>query len=398
MTVEDVTERSHLQAVLLQAQRMEAVGQLAGGIAHDFNNALMIVSSCAEVMAEEFPEGHAQYKNAMQILSATRGATRLARQLLTFSRKHVVSPSVFDLSKVVSGVIEMLRRPLGEEVDLVVIPNPQKGAVRADPAQIEQILINLAVNAGDAMPEGGTLTLRTENVELDAEFVKQHPGSRQGSFVVVSVTDTGCGMDERTQARIFEPFFTTKEKGTGLGLATVYGIMKQSGGYISVESGVGTGTTFRCFLPRFKEERERKPLSPPKAIPQKGTESVLLVEDDSPLRELVRDFMLDLGYQVSTASDGAQALELIEKTSGPIHLMITDLVIPRISGDQVAARMGRWHPETRVIYLSGYAQERIKTKLIAGARLLRKPFELSLLAQAMREVLDSPAHAGTEVG
>jgi len=398
MTVEDVTERSHLQAVLLQAQRMEAVGQLAGGIAHDFNNALMIVSSCAEVMAEEFPEEHPQHKNAMQILTATRGATRLARQLLTFSRKHVVSPSVFDLSKVVSGVTEMLRRPLGEEIELVVIPNPQKGAVRADPAQIEQILINLAVNAGDAMPEGGTLTLRTENVELDAEFVKQHPGSRQGSFVAVAVADTGCGMDERTQARIFEPFFTTKEKGTGLGLATVYGIMKQSGGYISVESDVGIGTTFKCFLPRFKEERKSKPVSVPRPIPQKGTESVLLVEDDRPLRELVRDFMLDLGYQVSTASDGAQALELMEKTSGPIHLMITDLVIPQISGDQVAARMGQWHPETRVIYLSGYAHERIKSKLIAGARLLQKPFELSLLAQAMREVLDSPAHEGAGNG
>ncbi len=392
MTMEDLSEHNHMQAVLQQAQRMEAVGQLASGIAHDFNNALMIVSSCAEVMAEDFPEGHPRYKNAMQILAATRGATRLARQLLSFSRKHVVSPSVFDLSRVVSGVADMLRRPLGEHIELTVVPNALKGAVRADPAQIEQILINLAVNAGDAMPDGGKLTLRTKNVELDDEFVKRHPGSRVGSFVMVSVSDTGCGMDGPTQARIFEPFFTTKKKGTGVGLATVYGIMKQSGGYISVESEPRIGTTFRCYLPRFREEREIKPVSAPRPVPQKGTERVLLVEDDGPLRELVRDFMLDLGYQVSTASDGQQALELMEKTAGPIHLMVTDVVIPRISGDQVAARMGQWHPETRVIYLSGYAQERTKNKIAAGAKLLRKPFELPLLAETMREVLDSPAH------
>ena len=376
---------------------MDGIGQLTGGIAHDFNNALMIISGCAEAMAEEFQEGHPQHRNVTQIVAATRGATQLARQLVAFTRKQVVSVSVFDLSKLVSATAEWLPRPLGEHVELVVVPNAHTGMVRADSAQLEQTLINLAVNAGDAMPEGGRLTLRTDNVELDAEFVNHHPGSKQGSFVVVSVADTGCGMDAQTQARIFEPFFTTKEMGTGLGLATVYGIMKQSGGYISLESWPGRGTTFQCYLPRFREERAGEGLSAPPHVRQKGTESVLLVEEDGPFRELVRDFMVDLGYQVLSASDGEQALKLLEGTWGPIHLMVSDLVVPPISGDPLAERLAQWHPETRVIYLSGYADQRITRKLVAGASLLRKPFELPLLARAMREVLDSPARQNAGV-
>ena len=372
---------------------MGAIGQLA----HDFNNALMIISACAEVMVEEFQEGHPQHQNATQILAATRGATKLARQLVALSGKHVVSASVFDLSKLVSATAELLAGPLGEHIEWVVVPNAHTGMVRADSAQLEQTLIHLARNAADAMPEGGRLTLRTDNVELDAEFVNHHPGSRQGSFVVVSVADTGCGMDAQTQARIFEPFFTTKEMGTGQGLATVYGVMKQTGGYISLESQPGRGTTFQCYLPRLREEREGKGLSAPQRVRQKGGESVLLVEDDGSFRELVRHFMVDLGYQVFTASDGEQALKLLEGTSGPIHLMVSDLVVPPISGDQLADGMAQWHPETRVIYLSGHADERIKSKLVAGASLLRKPFELPVLARAMREVLDSPARQSAGV-
>src|SRR5882762_4151048 len=358
-----------MREMLQEARRMDGIGQLTGGIAHDFNNALMIISGCAEAMAEEFQEGHPQHRNATQILAATRGATQLARQLVAFTRKQVVSVSVFDLSKLVSATAEWLPRPLGEHVELVVVPNAHTGMVRADSAQLEQTLINLAVNAGDAMPEGGRLTLRTDNVELDAE----------------------------TQARIFEPFFTTKEMGTGLGLATVYGIMKQSGGYISLESRPGRGTTFQCYLPRFREERAGEGLSAPPHVRQKGTESVLLVEEDGPFRELVRDFMVDLGYQVLSASDGEQALKLLEGTWGPIHLMVSDLVVPPISGDPLAERLAQWHPETRVIYLSGYADQRITRKLVAGASLLRKPFELPLLARAMREVLDSPARQNAGV-
>jgi two-component system, cell cycle sensor histidine kinase and response regulator CckA len=354
----DVSERKRLEALLLQAQKMEAVGRLAGGVAHDFNN--------------------------------LRGAA-LTRQLLAFSRKQVLQPRILDLNEVVADVEKMLRRVIGEDIQLVTMPGAGIGRIRADPGQIEQVLMNLVVNARDAMPRGGRLIFETANVALDDNYVRAHPEVQPGPFVMLAVSDTGVGMDAQTQAHIFEPFFTTKEqgKGTGLGLATVFGIVQQSGGSISVESRLGLGTTCRIYFPRVVDELPRPPLPPPGAPLPRGTETVLLVEDAHPLREMIREILEGAGYTVLGCSDSEDALRQVG-ASNPIHLMLTDVVMPRVSGPELAKSVQISRPEIKVLFMSGYTDEAMGLHgvLGAGTQFIQKPFTADALIRKVREAID----------
>ncbi|HWY27144.1 MAG TPA: PAS domain S-box protein [Candidatus Angelobacter sp.] len=389
----DITDRKQLEEQLRQAQKMEAVGRLAGGIAHDFNNLLMVIQGYADLLAERLPAGDALRRNAEQIQMASQRATSLTRQLLAFSRKQMLAPKILNIQSVVTDMEKILRRLIGEDVALEVSSARELGLVKADRSQIEQVILNLAVNARDAMPEGGRLTIETGNVELDASYAHPPAVLSPGKYVMLAVTDNGCGMDAATQAHIFEPFFTTKEKGkgTGLGLATVYGIVKQSGGYVWVYSEPGRGTSFKVYLPRIEEEharvgREGQPDS--QSIPR-GTETILLVEDEKGVRELAREYLEMSGYSVIEAEDGHTALELAAMHAGPIQLLMTDVVMPGISGRELAVRVTKIRPGIKVLYMSGYTDQSVVHHgiLETDAVLLQKPFTMVTLASKLRELL-----------
>jgi two-component system cell cycle sensor histidine kinase/response regulator CckA len=390
---EDVTERRALERQLRTAQKMEAVGRLSGGIAHDFNNLLGVIIGYSQVLKRSLKPEHPLYEHAEEIEKASQRAVSLTRQLLAFSRQQVLEPVVLNMNALVSDMEKMLPRLIGEDVALTLTLDPALGQVKADPGQVEQVIMNLAVNARDAMPDGGKLTIQTANVDLDTAYTHQHPGSRVGSYVMLRVTDTGTGIDPEIQAQIFEPFFTTKErdKGTGLGLATVYGVVKQSGGYIAVDSEKGKGASFSVYLLRVENAVTAPDLSNEAPVSVRGSETILLVEDEESLRKLADMFLRDSGYHVLTAADGAQALQVARQYAGPIHLLLTDVVMPGINGRVLAERLAPSQPGMRILYVSGYTDSFIAGHgvLEAGAHLLHKPFTEESLTRKVRELLDA---------
>ncbi len=392
---EDVTERRALEQQLRQAQKMEAVGRLAGGIAHDFNNLLMVISGYSEFLLERIGPEPALRGPAQEIANAAQRATSLTRQLLAFSRKQMLAPKLVDLNGVVTENLKMLTRLIGEDIDLVMVPGSDIGAVKADPGQIEQVVMNLAVNARDAMPHGGKLTIETANVTLDANYARFHSPVKPGDYVMLAISDTGMGMDTETLTHIFEPFYTTKGlKGTGLGLSTVYGIVKQSEGYVWVYSEPGKGTTFKIYLPRVDATSQIEALQPmsPAEQPVPGRETVLLVEDEENLRQLVRQSLESQGYRVIDAADGGAAIRLSQAHPGPIHLLLTDVIMPGMNGRELANQVSSSRPEMKVLYMSGYTENHIghNGTLDQGIALLQKPFTLPALKAKVREVLDTP--------
>jgi two-component system, cell cycle sensor histidine kinase and response regulator CckA len=392
---EDVTERRALEQQLRQSQKMEAVGRLAGGVAHDFNNLLMVISGYSEFLLDRLGPDPALRGPAQEIASAAVRATSLTRQLLAFSRKQMLAPKILDLNSVVTENLKMLNRMIGEDIELMMVPAADLGTVRADAGQIEQVIMNLAVNARDAMPAGGKLTIETSNVSLDEDYARFHAPLRPGNYVMLAISDTGAGMDSETQSHIFEPFFTTKgPKGTGLGLSTVYGIVKQSGGYIWVYSEAGKGTTFKVYLPRVADTVEapaQVAVPAESAATEPGTETVLLVEDETNLRYLARQFLEKQGYRVVEAADGAAAMQIAVAHEGMIHLLLTDVIMPGMNGRELAQRISEIRPNVKVLYMSGYTENVIGSNgtLDAGVRLLQKPFTLRDLKSKVREVLDS---------
>ena len=393
---EDVTERRALEQQLRQAQKMEAVGRLAGGIAHDFNNLLMVISGYSEFLLERIGPEPSLRGPAQEIANAAGRATSLTRQLLAFSRKQMLAPKVVDLNGVVQENLKMLTRLIGEDIDLVMVPSSQVGAVKADPGQIEQVVMNLAVNARDAMPQGGKLTIETANVTLDANYARFHSPVKPGNYVMLAISDTGMGMDAETQTHIFEPFYTTKGlKGTGLGLSTVYGIIKQSEGYIWVYSESGKGTTFKIYLPRVDAAAMQLEAPQPAASAEpsgSSRETILLVEDEENLRQLARQSLEHQGYTVIDAPDGAAAIRLSQSHKGPIHLLLTDVIMPGMNGRELANQVSSTRPEIKVLYMSGYTENHIghNGTLDEGITLLQKPFTLPALKAKVREVLDTP--------
>jgi PAS domain S-box-containing protein len=389
----DVTERVQLEQQLRQAQKMEAVGRLAGGIAHDFNNILTAITGYADLLLEDLGATDPRRQDADEIHKAADRAAGLTRQLLAFSRQQVLQPTVIEVNKLVGDLEKMLRRLLGEDVELTTRLAPTTGRVKADPGQLEQVIMNLAVNARDAMPTGGKLTLETGNMDLDESYATDHYPARAGPFVMLAVSDTGIGMSEETQAHMFEPFFTTKEKGkgTGLGLATVYGIIKQSGGFVWVYSELGHGTTFKLYLPRVQElaERASEPAQAP-ARPARGTETVLVVEDEAPVRSIARQVLERHGYTVLEAPSAEAALDLVTRYSGTIHLLLTDVVMPGLNGRELATKLASLRPDARVIFMSGYTDDAVTRHgvLEPGSAYVQKPFTPDAIARRVREVLD----------
>ncbi|HSP93689.1 MAG TPA: PAS domain S-box protein [Thermoanaerobaculia bacterium] len=399
--VHDVSERKkseeekrRLQEQLVQAQKMEAVGQLAGGIAHDFNNLLTAITGYSELLLGELPPEDLRRSHAEEIRKAGERAASLTQQLLAFSRRQVLEPKVLDVNVVVSDIERMLRRLIGEHIELKTRKTPDVWKVKADPGQIEQAILNLVLNARDAMPSGGTLAIETSNAELDQEFARSHVPTQPGSYVMVAVSDTGVGISDDVKARLFEPFFTTKErgKGTGLGLSTTYGIIKQSGGYLWCDSEVGRGTTFQVLLPRVEEpvsEVVERKTSPPI---HPGDETVLLVEDEPEVRSLVQRILKTQGYTVVTAANPDEALAVAREFRGPIQLMVTDVVMPGMSGLQLAERLNPTRPDMKVLFVSGYTNDAIGHQgvLDPGTAFLQKPFTPNALARKVREVLEAP--------
>ena len=392
---EDVSEQRVLENQFRQAQKMEAVGRLAGGVAHDFNNLLMVISGYTEVLLEHTGAKHPLYPKIQAIHQATERATGVTRQLLAFSRKQMLELKVVDVNSIVTDMERLLCPLIGEGIHLQTKLANDLGRTRADAGQIEQVIMNLVVNSKDAMPDGGKITIQTANVIFNDEFRPEYSYIRPGAYVSLSVSDTGHGMDKETQARIFEPFFTTKEKGkgTGLGLSTVYGIIKQSGGYVLVQSEPGQGTTFRIYLPRVEEVAETPSQLAVGEAKNSGTETILLVEDEESVRELVRETLESKGYRVFEAENGEAALRLTAKLSQPVDVLITDVVMPGMSGRELSARLSASCPNTKVLYLSGYTEDAIihEGVLDAGTAFLQKPFTLQALARKLREVLGESA-------
>ena len=388
---EDITQRKLLEDQLRQAQKMEAVGQLAGGVAHDFNNALGVITGYSDLLQMSLPPDSTAHRHAEEIAKAGRRAAALTRQLLAFSRKQVIQPVVLDLNSASHELEKMLHRLIGEHIEITFRRGPDLGGVRMDLGQVEQVLMNLCVNARDAMPQGGKLCIETANVELDKAFARQHAYVQPGSYVMLSVSDTGCGMGPETQRRIFEPFFTTKDpgKGTGLGLSTVYGIAKQNDGYIIVCSEVEKGTTFRLYLPRLAERAKVAAAAPAPLALACGTETVMVVEDEEALRTLARTCLESNGYFVLDAPNAAAALQMAETDSRRIDLLLTDVVMPGMGGRDLANRMLVLHPKVKVLYMSGYTNDLIDQQrtLEPGTELLEKPFTLHALLSKVGKVL-----------
>ena len=390
--VEDVTERQLLEAQLRQAQKMESVGRLAGGVAHDFNNVLTAIFGYADLVLEDLPLGSAARQDIEEIRKAAERAAALTRQLLAFSRQQVLAPVVLSVNDLVEDIAKMLLRLVGEDIAVRLALARDAGNVRADPGQLQQVLMNLVVNARDAMPTGGKLLIETANAALTEQYAELHQPVVPGAYVMLAVSDTGIGMDAETKARIFEPFFTTKEKGrgTGLGLSTVYGIVKQSGGYIWVYSEPGRGTTFKLYFPRVVEPAEALP--PPKETATlSGTETILLAEDDEMLRPLSKGLLEKLGYRVLEAENVERALAVASAYAGPIHLLVSDVVMPGASGRELARRLAPTRPDTRVLFVSGYTDDAVvhHGMLEPGLTFLQKPFTPAALARKVREVLDA---------
>jgi PAS domain S-box-containing protein len=390
--VEDVTERRMLEQQLRQSQKMEAVGRLAGGVAHDFNNLLTVIRGYTEILLTDVPEGDVRRSELEEIMKASDRAGALTRQLLAFSRQQVLAPKVLNLNTIVQNMHNLLKRLLGEDVDLQTVLDPALGHVKADPSQIEQVLMNLAVNARDAMPMGGRLTIETINVELAENWGRDIINAKPGPYVMIAMTDSGAGMDEATKARVFEPFFTTKEqgKGTGLGLSTAYGIVKQSDGYISVYSEVGIGSTFKVYLPRMDSRRDSGAISAAVPATDRGTETVLLVEDEEGVRKLVQGILVRQGYNVLEATSGEEALEVMHEHTGKIDLLLSDVVLVGMSGRELSERMRIQMPTLRVIYMSGYTDDAIVRHgvLTESAEFLQKPFSSDILLRKVRAVLE----------
>jgi len=389
----DITEKKSLEGLLMQAQRMEGIGLLAGGAAHDFNNILCVILGLSEVLMVQLKQGEPARAMVEEIHKAGQRAVALTRQLLAFSRKQVLTPVVLDLNALVADVQKMLRRLIGEDILLKCSFDAALGPVKADPGQIEQILINLTVNARDAMPQGGRFTIETRNVDLDESFTRRDPEIRPGPYALLAVMDTGTGMDDATRAHIFEPFFTTKEvgKGTGLGLATVYGIVKQSHGCIEVFSAPGQGTTFKVYFPRVMTATPAaKTEQPIDALPT-GTETILLAEDEKHVRTLWQIALQSAGYVVLEACDGEDGVRVSDEHSGPIHLLVTDVVMPKKNGRQLADALALRRPHMKVLYVSGYTDDTVVRQNVLQAQMafLNKPCTLALLARKVRAVLDS---------
>jgi PAS domain S-box-containing protein len=386
----DISARVELETQLRQVQKLDAIGRLAGGIAHEFSNLLTVISGHGEILAQRLPEEDPARRNLHEISSASSRAAALTRQLLVFSRRQMLRPIVLDLNTVARDMQNLLRRLLGEDVELVAKLDPELGRVRADAGQIEQMIINLALNARDAMPTGGRLTLETMNVELDEAHVRAHAGTRPGRYAMLVVSDTGCGMDEETRARLFEPFFTTKPQGqrAGMGLAIVYGIVQQSGGSITVSSEQRRGSSFRVYLPLA--EGAAAPRPEPAAEAARGTETILLVEDEPVVRDLCQEVLSRSGYTVLSARDSSEARRLCESHQGPIHLLLTDIVMPELSGHELACRLSPLRPDMRVLYMSGHSDEAVTAHGVSepSVAFLQKPFTPDTLARKVRQGLD----------
>jgi PAS domain S-box-containing protein len=389
---QDITERKRLEEQLLVSQKMEAVGRLAGGVAHDFNNLLGVIVGYSDLILDAFPSDDPRYQQVEQIKKAGLRATSLTRQLLTFSRKQVCQLSVLDINALVTDFNKMLRRMVSEDIELANVLQPGLGQVKADPGQIEQVIMNLVVNSRDAMPNGGKLIIETANIDLDEGYCLLHPSVQPGHYVMLAVSDTGSGMDAKTQTRIFEPFFTTKEegKGTGLGLATVYGVVKNSEGHIWVYSELGKGTTFKIYFPRIDEPAQSAATDRGEAGSLRGSETILLAEDSAPLRVLTCALLENNGYKVIAAENGIEAVKLAERCDRPIHLLLTDVVMPGMSGRELADRLAVKRPDMRVLYMSGYTNDVIGYHgvLEPGLSFLQKPFSQEALTHKLREVLD----------
>jgi two-component system cell cycle sensor histidine kinase/response regulator CckA len=387
----DITERRDLEDQLRQAQKMEGIGRLAAGVAHDFNNLLTAIGGRCYLVLNRLTSENPIRREIEIIQDAAERAAKLTHQLLAFSRKQILDPCVLDLNATVTGIEPLLRRMIREDIEIATALDSAAGRVKADAGQIEQVLLNLAVNASDAMPNGGWLTLATGNVTLDAAYARTHVEVEPGPYVMLSVSDTGHGMTAAVQAHIFEPFFTTKEvgKGTGLGLATVYGIAKQSGGHITVYSEPGHGTVFKLYLPRVEEAPGTAEPEGPVEITRRGSETVLLVEDDEPLRTLAREILSIQGYTVLDATSPSEALRLGDAHPGPIHILLTDVVMPQMNGRQVADHLLAARPALKVLFMSGYTDAAIVQHgvLEAGTHFLQKPFTPDALSRKVREVL-----------
>jgi len=394
-TIVDITERKKLETQLRLSQRMEAIGRLAGGVAHDFNNLLTVILGSADMALEKLRLDHPDRRKLELIRQAGSSAADLTRQLLAFSRQQMFQPRVLELNEVVEQIEALLRRMIGENIDLAIILEPSLGYIKADAGQIEQVLINLAVNARDAMPEGGRITIEGQNVELDECYRTKHQQVVPGQYVMLAVGDTGCGMDYATQSRIFDPFFTTKElgKGTGLGLATVYGIVKQSGGYIWVYSELGKGTIFKIYLPRVEQFAQETKKEDPQTTVVRGCETILLAEDSESLREMARECLDSAGYTVLEAASGAEALQKAKDFDGMIHLLLTDVVMPAMSGPELARYIAALRPETRVLFTSGYTSEAIVRQggIRPACAFIQKPYRPKALVRKVQDVLGEPA-------
>lgn len=392
-TVVDITDRKKMEEQLRLSQRMEAIGKLAGGVAHDFNNLLAVILGCSDVLLDALPADHSATRKVEMIRKAGASAADLTRQLLAFSRQQMLQPKVLDLKEIIESTQGLLHRLIGENIECRIAMEPSLGRVKSDPGQIEQVLLNLAVNARDAMPKGGRLTIEAKNVELDDSYKQEHQQVVPGRYVMLAVEDTGSGMDRETQSRVFDPFFTTKElgKGTGLGLATVYGIVKQSGGYVWVYSEIDKGTVFKIYLPRVEEKvdaLEKKDLD--KTTPR-GCETVLLAEDSASLREMAREYLESVGYTVLEAASGKEAFREAKEFAGHIDLLLTDVVMPEMSGPELARAVVALRPGLKVIFTSGYTDDAIEREgvLDPAVTFIQKPYRPKALACKIREVLDA---------
>ncbi|MBX3127685.1 MAG: response regulator [Polyangiaceae bacterium] len=393
----DAEALARMQEQLWHAQKMEAVGRLAGGVAHDFNNLLSVISSYTSLMLTDLPSGDPLRDDVTEIHKAAERAAQLTRQLLAFSRRQLLEPRVLDLNQVLGGMENMLRRLLGADVELRLVKSPGLGKVLIDPSSVEQTVMNLAVNARDAMPTGGKLTIETRNVELDEGYADQHFDVTPGAYVMLAMSDTGSGMDRATQARIFEPFFTTKPagKGTGLGLASVFGTLKQSGGHIWVYSELGKGTTFKVYLPRTRDDAASDPPETPPPESVRGSETLLVVEDDDAVRAVCVNILRRNGYRVLEAPNGGEALMICEQHPATIHLMITDVVLPRMSGRLLAERVAPLRPHMKLLFMSGYTDEAVLQHGILESEVeyLQKPLTPDTLLRKVRQVLSAKRSA-----
>jgi len=404
---QDITERKKAEAAnrdleeqLRQAQKLEAIGTLAGGVAHDFNNLLTVIAGYTEMALDDLEESSPLYPRVIEIRTAAERAASLTRQLLAFSRRQVLEPKILDLNVIVVDMEKMLHRLIGEHIELTTTLDPELAKVKADPGQVEQVLMNLVVNARDAMPRGGQIAIETNNVELDEHFCRQHPPTEPGAYVALSVSDTGCGMDPETRARIFEPFFTTKDRdqGTGLGLATVYGIVKQSHGYIWAVSELGQGSQFRVYLPQAHGAQSETGQPAPAVEGRGGGETILVVEDDQVVRDLVQRILAQSGYSVLEAADGNEGLRVCGRQNARIHLMLTDVALPGMNGPELVDRAAPLRPEMKVLLMSGYLDHlgSPPDHLRPDVAFIKKPFRPGALKRKVREVLDHGAHAGAQ--